>query len=76
MAVGYTAEGDSFAVGKLRVWTETRLRIFGVSRSYDLGPDGRRLAAIAEDPGVDKLPTHLTFLLNFFDELKRKAPVN
>ena len=75
MAVGYTAKGESFAPGKPRVWTETRLRgALGTGSAYDLAPDGKRLAAIVADPEGEKLPTSLTFLLNFFDELRRKAP--
>ena len=32
------------------------------------------LSAFVADAGAaEKLPTHLTFLLNFFDELRRKA---
>ena len=76
MAVSYTAKGDSFAAGKPRAWTETRLRSTGVfTPNYDLAPDGKRLAAmVADDANAGKPPTHLTFLLNFFDELRRKAP--
>ena len=75
MAVSYTAKGGSFAAGKPRVWTETRLRNAGLLPNYDLAPDGKRLAAmVAGDASSDKPPTHLTFLLNFFDELRRKAP--
>jgi hypothetical protein len=75
MAVGYTAKGDSFAAGKPRVWAETRLRDTGSFSNYDLAPDGKRLAAlVADDANSDKPPTHLTFLLNFFDELRRRAP--
>jgi Tol biopolymer transport system component len=75
MAVGYTAKGDSFAAGKPRLWTETRLRDIGTISNYDLAPDGKRLAAfLADDANGDKPPTHLTFLLNFFDELRRRAP--
>ena len=38
-------------------------------------PDGKRLAAMVDDDADgEKLPTHLTFLLHFFDELRRKAP--
>ena len=74
MTVGYTAKGDSFAPGKPRVWTETRLRNTGLYPNHDLAPDGKRLAAfVADDASGEKLPTHLTFLLNFFDELRRKA---
>jgi hypothetical protein len=67
---------DSFAAGKPRLWTETRLRSFGVLSNYDLAPDGKRLAAfVAYDANGEKPITHLTFLLNFFDELRRKVPV-
>jgi hypothetical protein len=75
MAASYTAKGDSFAAGKPRVWTETRLRSLGTLSNYDLSPDGKRLAAfVADDASGDKPPTHLTFLLNFFDELRHRAP--
>jgi serine/threonine-protein kinase len=75
MAAGYTAKAESFVAAKPRVWTETRLRNLGFFSNYDLAPDGKRLAAIvAGDAEVEKLPTHLTFLLNFGDELRRKAP--
>ena len=68
MAVSYTVKGDLFAVGEPRLWTETRLSI------YDLSPDGKRLAAMAAEDVNAKPPTHLTFLLNFFDELRRTVP--
>jgi len=76
MAVSYTAKGDSFASGKPRAWSETRLRNLPTISVYDLAPDGKRLAAIlADDEATSrKPPTHLTFLLNFFDELRRKVP--
>jgi serine/threonine-protein kinase len=74
MAAGYTAKADSFAAAKPRVWTETLLRSTATI-NYDLAPDGKRLAAIVADDAEEKLPTHLTFLLNFYDELRRKAPV-
>ena len=75
MAAGFTAKGDSFAAGKVRVWTETRLRIIGLLPNYDLAPDGNRLAAfVAEDASGEKPVTHLTFLLHFSDELRRRAP--
>jgi hypothetical protein len=75
MAVGYTAKSDSFAAGKPRAWMEARLRNLGTYSTYDLAPDGKHLAAfVADDASGDKPPTHLTFLLNFFDELRRRAP--
>ena len=72
MAVSYNAKGDSFAAGRPRVWSQTRLLGNVADMSiYDLAPDGKRLAAILQS---DEPPTHLTFLLNFFDELRRRAP--
>jgi hypothetical protein len=58
------------------VWTETRLRALGSLSTYDLAPDGKRLAAFLADNDANgnKGPTHLTFLLNFFDELRRRPP--
>ena len=81
MAVSYTvthtAEGDSFTALKPRVWMEALLRDLGLYSNYDLAPDGKRLAALlAEDASGAKPPTHLTLLLNFFDELRRRAPVS
>ena len=75
MAVSYTAMGASFIAGKPRVWTETRLLTSVGSSIFDLAPDGRRLAALlSQDGNGDKPPTQLTILVNFFDELRRKAP--
>ena len=71
MAAAYTAEGDTFAGAKPRVWAEVGLR----SLPYDIAPDGKRLAAmVADETGAGKLPTSLTVLVNFGDELRREAP--
>jgi len=45
--------------------------------NYDLAPDGKRFAIFPElkPPTEDKGNVHVTFLLNFFDELRRRAPV-
>ena len=45
--------------------------------TYDLAPDGKRLAAILTNNEIKgREPSmHLTFLVNFFDELRRKVPV-
>lgn len=76
MSVTCSAKGDSFVLlGKPRTWAETRLRDIGGS-NYDLAPDGKHVAAMLapdEDAG-QKLPNHLTVLLNFFDELRRRVP--
>lgn len=74
MAAAYTTQGGSFAPGKSRVWTEVRVVTVGFARSYDISPDGKRLAAVLlGDAEGEKLPTSLTVLLNFTDELRRRA---
>jgi len=43
---------------------------------YSFSPDGKRLAVfVADDANGEKPITHLTFLLNFFDDLRRKMPI-
>ena len=75
MAVEYTATSGSFAAGKPRIWSEVPLKLNGNLSTYDLAPDGKRFAVmLANDEASGQKPTHLTFLLNFFDELRRRAP--
>lgn len=45
--------------------------------NYETAPDGKRLAAMVADvANAEKPITHLTFPLNFFDELRRRAPAS
>jgi serine/threonine-protein kinase len=77
MVASYTAPGDSFLAAKRRPWTEIRVIDSGPFPSFDLAPDGKRFAILmpADAMGEQKQSTQLTFLLNFFDELRRRAPV-
>ena len=74
MVVNYTVKGDSFAADKPRVWSDQRLA--SLTRNYDLAPDGKRIAALMaiEVPEDQKPQSHVIFLENFFDELRRKVP--
>ena len=75
MTVSFSTKGESFAAGKPRLWTDARVFAPQGSSYYDLAPDTKRLATmVADEQGAGKPPTHLTFLLNFFDELRRRAP--
>jgi serine/threonine-protein kinase len=74
MAAGYTAKGDTFEPGKPRLWTEIRLRNLANVPEFDIAPDGKRLAAMVADDKAGELPSSLTVLLNFGDEVRRKAP--
>jgi len=80
MVVNYSAEGDSFHADPPRPWPEAQLQSrfeAGVpSRVFDLHPDGERLVLPA---GRETVPATnwggLNLVLNFFDELRRIAPV-
>jgi serine/threonine protein kinase/Tol biopolymer transport system component len=78
MVAGYTARGDAFVFGQPRVWTQHPLLDLGSPPvgAYDLAPDGKRFAVVLNADGTaDPKPvTHLTFLLNFSDELRRRVP--
>jgi serine/threonine-protein kinase len=76
MVSDYTLQGDSFSAGKPRVWSPTQIRRTSVSNNFDLAPDGKRVVFFprpAEQQSKGSL--HATFLLNFFDELRRRVPL-
>jgi serine/threonine-protein kinase len=79
MVVGYTTNGDSFVAGKPRAWSEWRVNSPGRSRGLlDLAPDGTRFAGLPlpEAAAPEKGSLHVIFLLNFFDELRRRVPAS
>jgi serine/threonine-protein kinase len=68
----YTAKGDAFAPGQPRRWSEKLPPFFAL----DLMPDDKRFIAVLPSSAgstADR-PTHVTFLLNFADELRRRVP--
>jgi serine/threonine-protein kinase len=75
MVVDYSIEGGSFVVGKRRLWSDKQPFYLGTS-NLDLAPDGKRFAVLAlpDPPPGEKGAVHVTMLLNFFDELKRRIP--
>ena len=77
MVASYTVKGDSFAADKPRVWSEQKLADFGLVgvQNYDLAPDGKRIAAIMPAEAAEARPAqnHVVFLMNFFDELRRRV---
>jgi Tol biopolymer transport system component/predicted Ser/Thr protein kinase len=77
MVSTYTAKADSFAVDKPRLWSSTQiLEAPGFSWNLDLAPDGKRFAVLPrpDATGEQKGSVHVTVLLNFFDELRRRVP--
>jgi hypothetical protein len=80
MVVDHTAKGDNFVAGKPRAWSEKRVlqkEGGGPFPPYALAPDGKRFAVLLyPDATVEQQrATQLTFLLNFFGELRRRVPV-
>ena len=75
MVADYTVTGENFVPGKPRLWSETPIGNATGTLNYDVAPDGKRVLAT---PGTEAPEAngnlHLTFLFNFFDELKRRMP--
>ncbi len=75
MVVNYTASGDSFHAEKPRLWSPGQFTNRGGGVNFDLHPDGKRFAVL-KTPGTESQPAanRVTFIFNFFDELRRKLP--
>jgi hypothetical protein len=74
MAASYQARGDSFVAEAPRVWFAKRIPPFGSTKSYDPAPDGKSIVALMPADTSEEPHDRLTFLLNFFDELRRRVP--
>ena len=75
MIVPYTVVGEAFQAEKPRVWSETPIQVRPLSAAtFDLHPDGKRVV-MAPVTQATAGPTHVTLMFNFFDELRRVAPV-
>jgi Tol biopolymer transport system component len=75
MVVTYTASGDSFRADKPQVWSPGQFPDRGGNYNSDLHPDGKRFAVL-KAPGTAQAATvnKVSFIFNFFDELRRKVP--
>jgi len=78
LVVDYAVKGETFLPGKPRPWVNKQFALGMGSlpgRVFDLAPDGKRIVAMVdpvEDEGTGNL--HVMFLVNFFDELRRRLP--
>jgi len=72
----YEGKSESYAPGKPHLWSDQQLHDLDGVLNYDLAPDGKQFAILAElkSSAEEKGDVHMTFLLNFFDELHRRAP--
>ena len=75
MAAPYTLEGASFRAEKPRVWSPGLVPLRGSGRTFDLHPDGERVAVLkASGDEAGDAWDHVILIQNFFDELRRIAP--
>ena len=83
MVLDYIVAGDAFQISKPRLWTDRIIRTvvgntpFGLGHPiFDLMPDGKRIIAFEQDEQSKESKTnlHVTMLLNWFDELRRRLP--
>jgi eukaryotic-like serine/threonine-protein kinase len=76
MVAKYTASGESFHLEKPRLWSPSQItRSHSTAYNFDPHPDGQRFAVLkaggtGEVAKVDKV----SFIFNFFEELRRKVP--
>jgi len=76
MVVDCQARGDSLIAGSPSPWGGSQSVSGAAFRAtYDVALDGKRVVAMTSDESdMPKGNLHVTFLLNFFDELKRRVP--
>jgi hypothetical protein len=75
MVVPFVVQGNAFLAEKPLPWPNARPAARGTSRMFDVHPDGERLALQVAQTSAGGKQDHVTFIFNFFDELRRIAPV-
>ena len=71
MEVPYSEKRNSFVPEPARPWSEEPIP-FNV---FDMSPAGKRaIISIRKGPEGEAGELHVNFLLNFFDELRRRMP--
>lgn len=76
MAVAYRIKEGLFLVDPPQPWSKLQLADTNVLPSFDLAPDGRVLALLASESSPHQGKNHVTFVMNFFDEVRRRVGVS
>jgi Tol biopolymer transport system component len=74
MVASYKVEGDSFFADQPHHWSSIFLPTRPRQRSFDLHPDGDRIAASGATEENTTREDKVVFVFNFFDDLRRLAP--
>jgi len=72
MVANYTTNGEAFVSSKPRLWAGKK----DIGTYFEMAPDGKRVVVVQTEATEQKGPQHVTFLLNFFDELRRRVPTS
>jgi hypothetical protein len=75
MVVTYTVAGGAFSASRPRAWSPTPVRRDGVRQNFDISSNGTR-AVVVPRPAGEQVEgnLHAAFVLNFFDEVRRRIP--
>jgi serine/threonine-protein kinase len=75
MVAAYAGSGDSFSSDKPRLWSPGRFTEVAGNLNFDVHPDDQRFAVMKAPAAAEAAPVNkVTFIFNFFDELRRKVP--
>ena len=75
MAVDYDETGDAFVASTPRVWSAQPIGSTVFPRNFSVSADGNRFVVMPpRTPVGDSGSAHVTFVLNFLDELRRRVP--
>lgn len=76
MAVSITTQ-PAFSAGKEKVLFEGQFGPTLISNAnYDVSPDGQRFLMLKASEIEEAAPTQINVVLNWFEELKRRVPIN
>jgi serine/threonine protein kinase/Tol biopolymer transport system component len=75
MSASYDVVGDSFRPAAVQPWSPGTVRGVGLPYPYDIHPDGKRLAVVGIRDQETIVHDTVVFVFNFFDELRRLAPL-
>lgn len=74
MIVDATISPQQVTFSKPAVWTEARITSTSNPRPYTVSPNGTWIAALMSMDGTpDRVNNEVVFLLNFFDDVRRRA---